>query len=441
MPRSERFGTVVDAVEAGADPSGERSLNPVLDEVAGDDTMVVLPEGRYLMDDYWRFESFSNFGIVGDGATVVPPDGFDGGQFGLGARTGARDLLFEGITFDFRAPETGGRGLHVKVEDGLEVRDVSVRGPLDVEGGFMRVDVTDPSGHGVVERLHAPDGGTLESGTAGCYVGDTNRGDVDFVDCHVEGFPDNGIYAEPPEGRMRVIGGYYANNAISNVRINEGVIRGVHVRCDDPPEGFENMRGIRLTDGEDVLVEDCTVELLDVTFSDGAVVVSAEAGATTIRNTEVRVDVDDVAAILAKDPSEREDRSGTALRCECVFVEGSAAGSSAVRVQRRDGTVLDRVHVHQTGADRDGITLFELEDGVVRDSAVAVTGEPLVSVDSGFSRENVRVEGGRTWGPFDRLACDDAVTTPELRRAVRLWTRDEISTQSLRDLISLWSRS
>lgn len=390
-PHAERFGTVIDAVEAGAGLAGGRPLNRVLEDVAGDDTMVYLPEGRYRMDDYWRFKSFSNFGIVGDSATIVPPDGYTGSFFGLGTPGGASDLLFEGITFDFRAPETGGRPINVKIDDGLEVRDVTVTGTLDSEETMMRFDVTSESGRGLIERMRLPDGAVPTSNAYGCLVGETNRGDIDFVDCEIVGFPNNGLYAEPPAGVMRVMGGFYANNEVANVRINNGVVRRVHVRCDAAPPEFGNMRGIRLNKGNDVLVEGCTIEFLDVTASDGAIVSSQTMDGATIRNTRIRIDTDNVSAILGKPPTEATD---VALRCENVCIEGAAANASAIQVEQREGSTFDGVSIHQTGSNRDGITLVDSDDSVVKNSHICVTGNPLVHTGSEIRRENVEILDG-----------------------------------------------
>jgi len=76
------------------------------------------------------------------------------------------------------------------------------------------------------------------------------RGEIRFVDCHVAGFPDNGLYASPAPGVVTVSGGRYANNGIANVRVSDGSeVRGVHVICDEARDGVQNMRGIRLREG------------------------------------------------------------------------------------------------------------------------------------------------------------------------------------------------
>jgi len=354
----------------------------------GDDTLLYLPEGRYLLEDTLAIHEFTNFGIVGRGATIVPASGSSNVLFSLGRPGRASGLVVDGLTFDFRAPNTGGRPLFVKVDDGLVVRDVTVRGSQDVDSDTMRFDVTSPSGSGLVERMRLPDGARPETGSVGCLVGGSNQGDLTFKDCHIAGFPNNGLYAEPPAGRIEVIGGRYENSNVANVRVGgNGLVRGVHVRCDRAIEGFGNMRGIRLPEGAGTVVENCVVEFLEVTGSDGAIVLAADMNAATIRNTRVTIDTHGIAAILAKPPS--GTNADQSLHCENVTIEGSASDVAAVRVDGRDGCVLDGMTITQTGSNRDGIEFAHSVDNVVRNSRITVTDDPLVLVDAKATTTNV----------------------------------------------------
>lgn len=387
---SDRFDTAIDLTGEGVSADATESITPYLERYAADDTLLYLPPGRYLMDEALKLDSFSNLGIVGERATIVPPEGYEDGLFIVTDEGGANGFLFEGLTFDFRAEDTGARPLLVRVADGLEVRDITVRGTQDVEVGMFRVEVTDEDGQGIVERLRLPDGGTEESATYGCYVGDANRGDITFDNCTIVGFPDNGLYAEPPAGTMTVVGGYYANNDVSNVRISKGVIKGVHVRCDTAIDGWENMRGIRLRQGSGTVIEDCLVEFSDVTSSDGAIVLASPMGAATIRNTRIHIDTDGIAAIIAK-PPESDDDTDRSLSCENVCILGSASGTAAIRVEDRPNSVFEKVNIYQTGPDRDGIYLADADDSLVSDTSVSVTGRPFRFVNSEVRKRNVTV--------------------------------------------------
>lgn len=375
---TDRFDSVVDLAEAGAD--ADRSLVPHLERHLADDTMVYLPAGRYRMDDTVRLLSFDNVGIVGDGAVIVPPDGFDSTLLDLGRPDRASNLLIEGITFDFRAPDTGSRPVSALVDDGLVIRDLAVVGRQDAGRAMLRADVTDPDGTGLVERLRLPDGAAYETQSTAFLVGDRHRGELRFENCHIVGFPDNGLYADPDHGRVEVLGGYYANCDISNVRVgNDSVVRGVHVRNDTAPSGYENMRGIRATHGDDVLIEDCTVKLETVSGSDGGIVMGNQLTAGTVRNTRIEVDADGVSAIKAKPPDDA--LADGELVFEDVAVRGTAANGPTIEMLNREDCTFDRATVVQSGASRDGFLFDYVSNGVIRDSRIDVTGRPVVSAD------------------------------------------------------------
>lgn len=387
---ADRFGTVTNLADVGAALDASESINALLDDVAGDDTLVYLPAGEYLLDDVWEFPSFTNFGIVGDGAVIRPPDGYSDHLIAVGGTGRASGLLVDGVTFDFRAPNTGGRPIQAAVDDGLQVRNVTVRGTADVKQDVMRFDVTSESGTGLVENMRLPDGGMAGTATTGCFVGPLSVGTLTFKDCHIAGFPDNGLYASPALGPVHVVGGTYHNNAVANVRVSgNSVVRGVHVRCDSSPKGFTNMRGIRIRHGGGALVEDCVVELLDVNGSDGAITVESMVESATIRNVVLRVDADDVDGLRIKSPV-RAARAADAPRITCsnVRITGSAARRAAVRVADRDDCTFEKFCVSQTGTGRNGIHLINA-NASVRHATIDVPGTPLLLEGGSVQTEDV----------------------------------------------------
>lgn len=382
------FSTVVDLGDLGAS-GADRSIVPILEERVTDDSLVYLPPGRYLMSGTWNPRNFENVAVVGDDATIVVPPGFSNNLFSPGPGN-ASGFRLEGLTFDFRHENTGGRVLHAKVDDGLVVRDVAVRGTLDVADNIIRVDVTDPDGSALVERVHLPDGAVAGTGASGVLVGGSNRGDIRFTDCRIRGFPDNALYASPDEGTIEVFGGTYMNSGISNVRIRgDSHVRGVHVRCDRAPEDFRNMRGVRIRGGSNVLVEDCTVEMLDVTYSDGAITVAPWAEGATIRNTHVRTDVDDVAGLRAK-PVVNESNPDATLDVENVTFSGNGRNGAAVQVTERDSVTVRNACIRERGADRNGVDLLDARAVRIADSYVDVPGVPIDATNSEYVTSNVR---------------------------------------------------
>lgn len=387
IPYSERFENVVDVVaDGGADPNAESSIRAILDEHAGDDTLLYFPPGRYLLDDIWVLESFQNFGMVGRDAVFVPKSGYNDYLLILGLPDrGSTGLIVDGLTFDFREPDTHPRPIQVQMADDFLVRDVSARGT----SGTARFDVTTPEGSGRVVGLDMPDGG-FDPSPVGILVGPENAGQLTFENCRLKGFKSNGLYASPSNGPVHVIGGLYANCGIANVRVSSPtIVRGVTVRCNRSPDGWRNMRGIRLRHGETGLIEDCTIEMSDVTYSGGAIVLGRLMETATVRNVDIELSADEVPAINAKSPTKTTSASGIAF--ENVTVSGAAATGDTVTIADRDGCELRNVDIQQTGANRNGIHLIRAAETSLRNATIDVTGEPLVLEQSELMREAVSI--------------------------------------------------
>ncbi|WP_255149566.1 hypothetical protein [Halorarius halobius] len=393
-PYTERFDRVVDVRQRGADPTGNEPINDVLEANRGNDTLFFFPPGTYLMSDPWVVREFSNVGVVGRDATVTIPPGYKNYLFAFGEPDSARGLLFEGVDFDCSARDSGARVLEARIDDGLEVRDVTVRGVQEVDFAATRFDITSESGRGVVERLRLPDGGVAHSRAVGCYVGDQSYGALEFVDCRMESFPNNGLYASSSKGPLVVRGGYYANNGIASVRVgNGGVVRNVRVRCDAGDNGFENMRGIRLRNGASARVENCTVELIDVTYSDGAIVVEEWLESATVRDTTVRIDTDGIAALRVKPPAPTATTAASrpALTCRGVDIVGSAADNAAVSVNSRNGCLFRDVSIQQSGRRRNGIHLEQSTGNRITNSVIDVPGEAIVLENATIDTTDTRI--------------------------------------------------
>jgi hypothetical protein len=389
-----------EVVDLGGLGAGDGTpIDGLLERHATDGSLLYLPAGDYRIEGTFTVADAGRIGVLGDGATIRPPDGFDDPLLGFGYPEPLTGLYVRGLTFDFRAENTGGRPILGVADEIVVLRDVSVRGMSDVPEDLVRLDVTSPDGVGVVDRLSLPDGSTVP-GVTGCEVGDNSRGDVSFYDCHVAGFPDNGLYADPPEGAIGVYGGDYRNNGVANVRIttpDPSVVRGVRVRCDEDDAVGENMRGIRLRGGSGHVVEDCTVEMAAVTSSDGAITFASELESATVRNCRLHVDADGVNAIRVKTPNRgagEATRNGP-FRFENVCITGSAAGGAAVDLSDRRNCSLRNVDIQQSGDDRDGIVTSNVEGEFV-DLCVAVTNDALSLSESEIERRNVRVKRATT---------------------------------------------
>ncbi|NUE02483.1 hypothetical protein HUB97_08270 [Halorubraceae archaeon YAN] len=379
--------TRVDLRGHGIDQTGETSVADVIESAARENRLLELPPGEYLLDRTVVLEDFQRLGIRGNDATIRPATGTNEYLFMAESPDSNAEFWFEDLTFDLSESGTGGRALQARVDSELFIKNINVIGTLDSGPNVVRLDVTDADGHASIDQLRLPDGALPETNISGCYVGNTNEGDLHFRECVISGFPDNGLYADPPDGSITVDGGYFSNNGISNIRVNGGsLVRGAHVRCDQPHPGTNNMRGIRLTDyntqpeTEPAIVDGCRVEMYDITHSDGAIELSSQLWNAVIRNTYITVDVDELHAIRVKPPRGALFPTATteSLVCENVVIDGSAAGGAAVLVADRDNTTFDNISISQSGADRHGIEFRRSTGHSVAAYQHSVTGESLL---------------------------------------------------------------
>ncbi len=388
------YRNVVDVVDAGADNTGEESITSVLEDLRADDTLLVFPEGRYYMDEQFRFTGFENFGVVGDDATLVPANyhDFAGPQYrlfrlGVSYSPGSH-LRFEGFDVDQRAPDTGIRVIEANVADRLEVRDVTVHGEHDSgTWGPGLFNVTDPDGWGIVERFRAPDGAAWVNNTP--YAGNRwrgpigieanqNAGTLEFRRCWLGGFPNNGLYAAGGDGKIVVHGGLYRNSNGANVRVGgqNSEIRWPTVEVDDTRPEDKTQRGIRIENGRNVEIHGAAVEVTSPMPTSHAISVMNSCESARIENTRVDLRGSDVnhGIVLSPDCGEtvitdteitHETAGGYPLwirdsdRTEQVLVEqvtisGEAGDDSGFRDGircERDNCRFSHVDVSQPGRD------------------------------------------------------------------------------------------
>ncbi len=393
-PEPEAYETVVDITEAGADADGEESIVSTLEDIDTSNTLVRFPKGTYFMDDTWGPKGAERLGLYGPEATITTVEEFTGPLFSLGTDGAVADLFVGGFTFDLTPEDTGPRPINGRVTDRMRIDNVTVRGEMDIDQDGMRFDVVEKDGHGVVWNLRMPDGGDPEYKNTGCYVGESHVGELRFQNCRFDGFPDNGLYASPAKGRVNVVGGQYRNSGVANIRVSgPSTVRGVVVRCDEARDGVENMRGIRLRGGSDVVVENSRLVFDTVTSSDGAITCAEWLEAATIRNTHITVNADDVPAIWAKPPSgNRSNVRDHPIQIQSVRIDGSASSGAAVRISERSDTLLSDLCICQHGDGRDGIAVSGADGTTVRGSAITVSGQPLATGERSVRRDNLSLE-------------------------------------------------
>jgi len=357
----DEYGTVVDVTEAGADPDGNESITPIIEELEGDDTLLKFPPGRYYVDQRIRVTDREHFGMVGDDATLVPAtyDEYDDlgdwnyKLFRLGVDYAPMtDLRVENFTVDMSAANTGVRALDVVVDDGLVVRDVDVAGRHDTGAwGPGRFVVNDPDGSGLVERFKLPDGGALTAnapgdrlrrGPSGIICNDYNEGTVTFRDCVVNGFPDNGLYAANGTGSIHIEGGHFENNLGANVRLggHDSYIRDATVVVGRDTD-VRAQRGVRLENGNLLVVRN--VDLRTTVDDSPAVRITDDADYNFVVDSSITAKSEGSNNAISVRPS------GNQTRIKRTDITHDTGGSAAVVIADGDYPVFLR-NVTVTGS-------------------------------------------------------------------------------------------
>ncbi|MEM4780741.1 MAG: hypothetical protein QXG03_04160 [Halalkalicoccus sp.] len=265
------YGNVVNIVEAGADNTGGQSILSTLRSVGNDNTLVKFPAGEYLIDGQFRIANYSQFGMVGENATitVAPTNGY---TFKLGThRNPTGDLHVEGFTVDISGNNTGGRVFELQAADSLYAGNVTVEGKHDTPSkGPMLVGMQNSGGDGLVENVDLSDGGEEVSGGrggTGLLVSNYHDGTVTLRNIEIGPFPDNGIYCSfgdsSGNGTVHVEGGRFVNANVAGVRLagDGSSIDGATFVYDEIISGFGGQRPIRLDEGANLSVENIDIEM------------------------------------------------------------------------------------------------------------------------------------------------------------------------------------
>jgi hypothetical protein len=391
----DEFGTVVDAVRAGADPEGEEPIDGFLARYADDDTLLSFPAGTYLLPPM-ELTDYDHLGIAASHdehpTFVAPADSCINTdphiQF---ARVS--DFLLEGVDFDFHRPGAGG-AVNVIASGDATVRDVVARGSCRQQVAMFRIDIRDPAGTGLVERLrlrNIQDSGWM----TGAYVGKHHSGEVTFRNCELSEFTDNGLYGSAPGvsdgggGSVHTVDGHFENNNVSNIRLGSpgSTARRDNIVVESAPEAESvNLRGIRFRRGSDQLVEDCQIRFgPNVTDSFGAVVFHADSGGARVADSRITMESDGIAAVNAFYHS---GGGGGGPTFENLTVDGGASLGYAIRLNGRDGTTFRNCTVEQPGEHRDGIRMAYSEGCELVDSRIDVAGYPLILRDTTMTIRN-----------------------------------------------------
>lgn len=443
------FDRVVNAVDdLGMDPTGSE---PIDDQIVWDDgTLIEFPTGTYRYDgDLQR--DLSRYGWVREDEDAEPvlepanPVSRSSTNTFVYWRD-ASDVVLKGFEFDYT--ESGHGGVNGIFADGDAYWiDVTITGPQanhsDV-GATIGVAATAADAEIELRNVSLMDGfegardaSDTQKDPMGIWVSWQHAGDVLLRECAVGHYPDNGLYGSGPGidsghgGTVRVEGGVFKNNNISNVRLGTpgSYVRGAEIEIDgDVPRHRNglNARGIWLREQEGIAVEDVDIEITGSQGS-GAIVESQGTGNSTIENVRIEVsDADYIAPIYRR-------TSGTQAGStyENVSIVGNADNSgslsngAAMYLQDTSGTEIQDCCIQQTGSDRNGIHLLDSADAKIVDTNVNVTGDATVFQRSQASTDGITHEescpapeltgGSGNWNEADeQLTLSNTVTVRRL---------------------------
>ncbi|WP_248906868.1 twin-arginine translocation signal domain-containing protein [Halocatena marina] len=440
------YDKVIDVVEAGLDNTGGESISSQLSDLMDDNTLLKFPEGRYFMDELVRFTGFKNFGMIGDGATLVPAPAdeykTEARMIKLGTYYSAgQNLHVEGFTVDFTAPNTGLRAFDLTVTDGLFVKDIVFEGVHNAgTWGPMHVDIVNSDGYGVVKNIEMPEGGiftkktaqdampSVENGPTGFLLSPYHSGRLDVIDSVIGAFPDNGLYDSESPGQVVVKGGRYqdCNSACVRLTGDGSGVYGAKVAITQNREDDEGQHGIRFDGGSDLKIVNSVIELdkpngrgINILPSVGSATIEGTKIVAQDNNARSSIDVVHIAEgageVLIKGGSLTQNHAGQALQIldgdapvvvEGLKVTGDASGETGGRNAiycKRGGCEFRDLDVDLPGGGhRRALGIFA-DDVLVDGGEYASSGRPLTIEGSGVLVKNI------TAGAYDGDVAVDVV--------------------------------
>ncbi len=401
-PYRDRFEEVIDVGSLGVDDTGTEPVDSAVSQALRDGRLLYFPPGTYRLTDL-DCSGRTNCGLIGNDATFRVPAGAQGNWI---YGEPVQDLLLDGFTFDYTKPDASPVVALSVAGTRNVLRDLRFEGDHGTSSrSGLELEVPERSASLLVERVHMR-GGSQAGNAIFTHAGE---GSLKFVDCRVEYWAE-GLYASPHSGPLLVQGGTYANNGIDQIRIGGGTsgarVENATVRVDNPrnPEAKPNMRGIWMEEGTNAEVDNCTVEITDLTgtYSSGGIVVGKQFGTARITNTTVQTNYSVPAVNIrtptteydpATMPSMRQLPSNHDVICENVSIYGAAPDGTAVLLTGRDDCRFRNLFVQHYFGDRDGITIANGKRTKIRDARLRVSGTPIVTTGAMPMTENVETGG------------------------------------------------
>jgi hypothetical protein len=234
----------------------------------------------------------------------------------------------------------------------------------------------------------------------GVWIGSTNKGTLTLRNCNVEGFSNNGVYASRTSGVVKIEGGTYKNNDLSQIRIGStgSYVDGATAETDlsdsrsPNPGEMLNGAGIRLESdrgGSGAAIRNCDVRVGPNVNADGGIQIFENYGNFTVENTRVEYNPQGYS-IRAKSPNGSGDVSGTFRN---VSVTGDAAGWVGVLIEDRPNTTVENCCIQQTGGGRTGLALHNCDGSRVANTTINAGAQALRIRNGNVSVSNIQKSG------------------------------------------------
>lgn len=408
------FDRVVHAVDdLGLDPNGNQPIGSTVQNAARDGTLIQFPDGDFLVSNGITIRGKRNFGIVGSGNTSFVAPGstkvpiiyknVDNGLFAdltLDQTRNQADFATKFLTPTYNHVENVDVVGYNQQMDGVKL-------------GFKIVaEATESSGKVVLKNFKAADGSLLGDyigAGGGMYLGPGHVGTARIIDCHLEEWANNGIYAGRANGPVQVVGGIYRNNDVSQVRLSgpNSYVKGAQIEVDmsksDNPGTPRNQRGVEIETGRIQKtgggVYDCDIRLNNSPNPSNAIFVHGNAGYADIENTRIEVNRNGSRALRAAKPQATNGGSRPPapkphyVKMHNVSVTGSANGREAIKIVDRPNSEVTNSCIHQTGSNRDGVKLVDSDSSTVQDDTIDVTDQETVFVRSQVDSGSITTSG------------------------------------------------
>lgn len=370
----------IDGTNHGVDNTGSEDAAADISSLVADNRLLVLPGGTYLTDSEIRIEATTKFGIVGRGDVTIQPTtnhtssqvvNFTDDSNGNPCRT----VVVSNIDFDISTQAS--RPLSVNAAGYNVVEDVEVTGTYDEAGsghGGGQFDAVEEDATVIVRGFRAPDGSADLSAESqpptGIYTGTDSLGTVRYEDCVVKGWVDNGLYTSKAAGSVEVIGGTYANNRVSNIRLggDGSEVRG-GTKVYNDSNGFGG-RALWAREGTGHTFQGVKIVYSDSAYSSNIISIHPDAGSATFRDCDIDVGGSGGRIIysrpIASDNSETEHR---VLFDGCSLV-GDYVGSDARPIYLDRTTTLRGCEMDVTLTTDQSRLVFVTDEHCVEDCEI-----------------------------------------------------------------------